>query len=123
MDPNTPPPAYSPVPPAPPVSYSPAPQAPQGEIVGKRPHAAASAAVGITLVLTICLPFVGLIVAPIVGIVLGAMGLKSDRKGLAVTGIVLSALLLVGILIFAILYGALIFGTLSELSEYSTYGY
>ena len=123
MDPNTPPPAYSPVPPAPPMSYTPVAPVPQGDMAGKRPHAAASAAVGITLVLTICLPFIGIIVAPIVGIVLGAMGLKSDRKGLAVTGIVLSSLLLLGILIFAVLYGAVIFGALSELGEYSTYGY
>lgn len=124
MDQNTPPPpAYNPVPAPPSSGYTPSSQAPQGEAVAKRPHAAAAAAVGITLMISMCIPVIGVLVASVAGIVFGSMGLKSDRRGLAITGIVLSVLVLVGFIALVVLYGAVVFSTLSELGDYSGYTY
>lgn len=91
------PPAYAP-PPA--GQYVPAPQGypqPQPQARGGEGQAIAALVIGIVGALAWCLPIVGVPLA-IVGIVLGAMGMKSSKRTLAIIGLVLCVLsLLAGI--------------------------
>ena len=56
--------------------------------------AVASLVLGLVSIVAWCLPIAGLPVS-IVGIVMGVKGLKSNRRGMAITGLILSCIFLV----------------------------
>jgi hypothetical protein len=56
-----------------------------------RGQATASMVLGLVGLITSCIPFVGLIMGGI-GLILGFLGMRSDRKGQAITGVVLNSL-------------------------------
>ena len=76
-------------------------------------YAAASAAIGISI-LTMCVPLLGYIAVFVAAIVFGIMGLKSGRRGLAITGIVCASIWMVGGIVFWIIYGALIMSAIGS---------
>lgn len=63
----------------------------------------ASLVLGIITVLTWCLPFCSGPLA-IVGIILGALGLKETNRGLSIAGLVLNIIAIVLVIIVSILY-------------------
>jgi hypothetical protein len=73
---------------------------------GRSAMAIAGAAIGIAILVSTCVPIIGWFIAAVAAIVLGAMGVRSDRRGLAITGIVTGSVFIVAMTLYLVLYGA-----------------
>ncbi len=93
-------------PPAQGAATPPAPAAPIAVSVPHRGKAVAGMVLGIIGIFAWFLPFIGYPVT-IVGIILSTIGLKSDKKGMAITGLVLSIIFLIATIINSVI-GAMI---------------
>ena len=92
------------LPPVSPVAPAPAPAS------GKKGLATASLVLGIVDLCLIWIPFINYlgILASVVGLILGILGLKTPGKKMAVAGIVLAAIAIVMVIVNAFIIGPMI---------------